>query len=100
MKLVHSEKKLLTGYIYQAINRIKEIIVREFSENEDNYREMYEITDKKWEIQIHRHLHVVGYYFNLAFFYDHQTIQGDKEIIGGLCGIMQKTIRMENGESR
>ena len=38
------------GYIYEAMNRAKDTIVRSFNGNEEKYKEIFKIIDKKWDI--------------------------------------------------
>ena len=56
------------GYIYEAINRVKDTIVRSFNGNEEKYKEIFKIIDERWEIQLPQPLHAVGYFFNSKFF--------------------------------
>ncbi|RVW91326.1 hypothetical protein CK203_035382 [Vitis vinifera] len=60
LRLVDGEKKAPMGYIYEAMNRAKDAIVRSFNGNEEKYKEIFNIIDKRWEIQLHRPLHAAG----------------------------------------
>ncbi|RVW17887.1 hypothetical protein CK203_093585 [Vitis vinifera] len=60
LRLVDGEKKAPIGYIYEAMNRAKDAIVRSFNGNEEKYKEIFNIIDKRWEIQLHRPLHAEG----------------------------------------
>ena len=73
--LVDGEKKAPMGYIYEAMNRAKDTIVRSFNGNEEKYKEIFNIIDKRWEIQLHRPLHAAGYFLNPEFFYDKPEIE-------------------------
>ena len=54
LRLVDGEKKKAPmGYIYEAMARAKEIIVKSFLGNEEKYKEIFEIIDRRWEIQLH-----------------------------------------------
>ena len=48
--LVDGEKKAPMGYIYEAMTRAKETIVKSFLGNEEKYKEIFEIIDRRWEI--------------------------------------------------
>ncbi|XP_034680710.1 uncharacterized protein LOC117910701 [Vitis riparia] len=72
------------GYIYEAMNRAKDAIVRSFNGNEEKYKEIFNIIDKRWEIQLHRPLHAAGYFLNPEFFYDKPEIEHDAEIMSDL----------------
>ncbi|RVW94821.1 hypothetical protein CK203_034545 [Vitis vinifera] len=60
LRLVDGEEKAHMGYIYEAMNRAKDTIVRSFNGNEEKYKEIFNIIDKRWEIQLHRPLHAAG----------------------------------------
>ena len=58
------KKKTHMGYIYEAMTRAKETIVKSFLSNEDKYNEIFKIINRRWEIQLHQLLHAVGYFLN------------------------------------
>ncbi|RVW62502.1 hypothetical protein CK203_064010 [Vitis vinifera] len=84
LRLVDGEKKAPMGYIYEAMDRAKDTIVRSFNGNEEKYKEIFNIIDKRWEIQLHRPLHAAGYFLNPEFFYDKPEIEHDVEIMSDL----------------
>ena len=47
LRLVDGEKKASMGYIYEAMNRAKDTIVRSFNENEEKYNRYYRMSVKK-----------------------------------------------------
>ena len=49
-RLVDGEKKTHMGYIYEAMNRAKNTIVRSFNGNEEKYKEIFNIIDTRWEM--------------------------------------------------
>ncbi|RVW15741.1 hypothetical protein CK203_075341 [Vitis vinifera] len=82
LRLVDGEKKAPMGYIYEAMNRAKDAIVRSFNGRE--YKEIFNIIDKRWEIQLHRPLDAARYFLNPEFFYDKPEIEHDAEIMSDL----------------
>ena len=94
LRLVDGEKKAPMGYIYEAMNRAKDTIVRSFNENEEKYKEIFNIIDKRWEIQLHQPLHAVGYFLNPEFLYDKQEIEHDTEIMSDLYKCILSLIRV------
>ena len=50
LRLVDGEKRPPMGYIYAAKKKAKEIIVKSFNGNEEKYREIMEIIDRRWEV--------------------------------------------------
>ena len=51
-------------YIYEAMNGAKETIVKSFFGNAEKYEEIFEIIDRRWEIQLHQPLHAATYFLN------------------------------------
>ena len=47
LRLVDGEKKAPMGYIYEAMTRAKETIVKNFLGNEEKYKEIFEIIDRR-----------------------------------------------------
>ncbi|KAM3754067.1 hypothetical protein ACB098_03G139600 [Castanea mollissima] len=72
LRLVDEEKRSTMGYIYEAMDQAKEAIEKYFNRREERYRENFEIIDRRWDCQLHRPLHVAGYFLNLEFFYDNR----------------------------
>ena len=84
LRLGDGEKKTPMGYIYEAMNRAKDTIVRRFNGNEEKYKEILNIIDKRWEIRLHRLLYAIEYFLNPKFFYDKPEIEHDAEIMSDL----------------
>ncbi|RVW44200.1 hypothetical protein CK203_089453 [Vitis vinifera] len=84
-KATKHQEDIGEGYITKwAMNRAKDAIVRSFNGNEEKYKEIFNIIDKRWEIQLHRPLHAAGYFLNPEFFYDKPEIEHDAEIMSDL----------------
>lgn len=84
LHLVDSERKDLMRYIYEAMNRAKETIVRSFNRNEDKYKEIFKIINKIWRIRLHQALHEGGYFLNWELFYDKPKLKHNANIIDNL----------------
>ncbi|XP_075503611.1 uncharacterized protein LOC142540977 [Primulina tabacum] len=69
LRLVDGEKRSPMGYIYEAMDRAKEAIAASFNNNEEKYRGIFEIIDKRWNVQLHHPLHAAGYFLNPEFFF-------------------------------
>ncbi|XP_050255037.1 uncharacterized protein LOC126700916 [Quercus robur] len=90
--LVDNEIKPAMGYIYEAVDRAKEAIIKTFNENEERYSNIFKIIDKRWECQLHRPLHAAGHFLNLEYFYFDNNIATDHEITAGLCTCIQRLV--------
>nr|KYP59194.1 hypothetical protein KK1_014625 [Cajanus cajan] len=49
LRLVDSEKKPNMGYIYEAMDKAKETIMKSFK-NESKYKDVFAFIDKRWDI--------------------------------------------------
>lgn len=79
------------------MDKANEDIVRAFNENATTYFEVFAIVIESWEDQLHRPLHVVGFYLNLGFLYDNsQHIQTNTVIMIGLYKVIEKIMFAEN----
>ena len=92
LRLVDGEKKPPMGYIYKAMYRAKEAIAKSLNSNEEKYKDISTIIDKRWELQLHRHLHAAGYYLNPSFYYSNPNIEEDDEIVNGLYSCITKMV--------
>ncbi|CAH9108141.1 unnamed protein product [Cuscuta europaea] len=68
LRLVDNERKPAMGYIYEAMDRAKEAIIKAFNGRDDNDKETFKIIDSRWQDQLHHPLHAAGHYLNPAFF--------------------------------
>ena len=92
LRLVDSERKPAMGYIYEAMDKAKEAIMKSFKNNESKYKEIFEIIDNRWNCQLHRPLHAAGHFLNPEFFYDNPAMEFDGEIVRGLYECIHKLV--------
>ena len=90
--LVENERKPAMGYIYEAMDRAKEAIIKAFNENEERYSNIFKIIDERWECQLHRPLHAAGHFLNPEYFYFDNNIATDHEITAGLYACIQRLV--------
>ncbi|GMP56541.1 hypothetical protein CsSME_00020983 [Camellia sinensis var. sinensis] len=86
-------KKPAMGYIYEAMDRAKESIAKSFNEKEEKYKNIFEIIDNRWNIQLHQPLHAAGHFLNPEFFYSNPSIEHDTEIMSGLFKCVSRLVR-------
>ena len=94
-RLVDGEKMPHMGYIYAAMKKAKEIIVKSFNGNEEKYREIMEIIDRRWEVQLQRPLHSAGYFLNPRFYYDTKGlgVDLDSKMFEDVCSCMSRLVK-------
>ena len=80
LHLFDNERKLAMGYIYEAMDRAKEAIIKVFNENEERYSNIFKIIDERWECQLHWPLLAAGHFLNLEYFYFNLKIEKNEEL--------------------
>eukprot|EP00253_Pinus_taeda_P025021 PITA_25021 len=68
LRMVNGEK-LAMGYIYEAMDQAKEQIRATYKDRLAKYGRIWEIIDNKWNNQLHRPIHAVGYFLNRKYHY-------------------------------
>ncbi|GMP81844.1 hypothetical protein CsSME_00036418 [Camellia sinensis var. sinensis] len=93
LRLVDIEKKPPMGYIYEAMDRAKECIASSSDHKEEKYNEIFEIIDKRWDVQLHRPLHAATHFLNPEFFYPKELeVQRDHEVMNGFYECMKRLV--------
>ncbi|KAH1221145.1 hypothetical protein GmHk_12G034635 [Glycine max] len=82
LRLVDGERKPALGYIYKAMDKAKETIIKSFTNNESKYKDVFAIIDKRWNCQLHRPLHATFHFLNPYFFYDNTDLEFDLSASG------------------
>ncbi|PNY14079.1 hypothetical protein L195_g010751, partial [Trifolium pratense] len=90
LRLVDNEKKPAMGSIYQAMVEAKENIMNNFNNNESKYKQVIDIVERRWSIQLHHPLHAVGHYLNPKYFYSNPLIENDGKLLDGLYACIDK----------
>lgn len=92
LRLVDGERRPAMGYVYEAMDKAKEAIMKAFEGNEEKYSKVFEIIDNRWECQLHRPLHAAGYYLNPQFFYSSLSSLVDGEVMDGFYATMERLV--------
>ena len=64
LSIVDNETKPAMGIIDKAMEDVRCTIQRSFNNNESKYKDIPDIVDKRWDIQLHHPLHSIEYYIN------------------------------------
>lgn len=83
LRLVEMRKKMTMGYTYEAMDKEDKTIMKYF-ENASRYMDVFQIIDKRCDVQLHHPLHAANHFLNLEFFYDNPRMAFDGEVIRGL----------------
>ena len=88
------------GYIYEAMDRAKEAIMKAFNENELKYKENFDTIDERWEDQLHQPLHATSHFLNSEFYYENSAIEFDGEITSGLYACIEKLVANQDVQDK
>ena len=77
------------GYIYEAMDRAKEVIRDSFS-NPDDYKTAFQIIYQRWECQLHKPLYAAGHFLNPGIFYKDTVGVACEEVEQGLYGCVMR----------
>ncbi|XP_030959124.1 uncharacterized protein LOC115981079 [Quercus lobata] len=89
LRLVDGDAKPAMGYIYEAMDRAKEQIRKNFNDMQRRYRPILRIIETRWELQLHRPLHVAAYFLNPKFHYDPNFV-ANEEVRVGLYEVIER----------
>ena len=77
------------GYIYEGMDRMKEAICSFFVGNQDMYGPMWDVIDRHWHNILHRPIHAMAYFLNLAYQFS-PHFKADDEVWSGLYNIVDR----------
>ncbi|KAI3675421.1 hypothetical protein L1987_85011 [Smallanthus sonchifolius] len=86
LRLVDGEHTPAMGFIYGAMDECKEKIAKNLDNDLSSYKEIWDIIDKKWELQMHRDLHAAAYYLNPQYRWNQLIAYKEKKGLFGYRG--------------
>jgi hypothetical protein len=63
LRMVDNDKPAM-GFVYEAMDQAKEAIKEAYGDKTQKYFPLWRKSEERWNKQLHRPLHVVGYYLN------------------------------------
>ena len=80
-----------TGFLYEAMDSAKEAIQHLYRSNETKYRPIWNIIDRRWNRQLHQHIHAAAYYLNPKYYFSN-TFKADAKVHIGLDTCIQRLV--------
>ncbi|XP_027156260.1 uncharacterized protein LOC113757051 [Coffea eugenioides] len=90
LRIVDSDERLAMGYLYAAMHRAREELLRRFSRKKKIVDPFLKIIDSKWDSQLHKNLHAAGYWLNPAYQYNSLDLEKHRHITSGLLDVIEK----------
>ena len=75
------------------MEKAKYITSKPFKGDITKYHHVFQIINKRWECQFHRHLHAAGHYLNPEYFYLNLEIVQDEKIVTGLHRCIERLVK-------
>ena len=94
LRVVYLEEKPVMSYIYKLIDSTKEKIAFNCGGVERKYGPIWRKIDARWTLQLHRPLHVAGYYLNPQLRYGDKFSNVD-EVRKGLFKYMDRMLNYQ-----
>ncbi|XP_039145523.1 uncharacterized protein LOC120282738 [Dioscorea cayenensis subsp. rotundata] len=89
-RLGDGDAKPPMGYIFEAMDREKEKIAKNFDDVSSRYERIWEIIDERWLLQLHRPLHATAYYLTPRFHFDPIFNHQDEKVTVGLIQTIER----------
>ncbi|XP_020972805.1 uncharacterized protein LOC110269357 [Arachis ipaensis] len=90
LRIVDSEDRPAMGFLYQAIYKAREEMVKRFQKRKKVVDPYLKILDTRWDAQLKKNLHAAGYWLNPAFRFNAGEFEKHKETISGLLDVIEK----------
>eukprot|EP00253_Pinus_taeda_P023136 PITA_23136 len=95
LRLVDGER-LAMGFIYEAMDQVKEQIKRAYKDKVAKYGAIWAIIDERRNNQLHRPIHAVGYFLNPRYHYKAKVTGALRgEVRDGLIDCIDRMIPLE-----
>ncbi|MQL95466.1 hypothetical protein Taro_028132 [Colocasia esculenta] len=97
LRAVDGERRSEMGYLYEAMDRAKELIQMN---NKTTYAKWWEIIDRRWEHTLHHDLHAAGHFFNPQYMYRtdgrRENYDNSSEVLIGAKNVIKRMLDNED----
>ncbi|XP_061341822.1 uncharacterized protein LOC133288137 [Gastrolobium bilobum] len=90
LRIVDSEDKPAMGFLYQAIIKAREEMVRRFQRNKKKVEPYLKILDTRWDSQLRKNLHAAGYWLNPGCHFNIDEFEKYELTTSGLLDVIER----------
>ncbi|XP_061370284.1 uncharacterized protein LOC133313002 [Gastrolobium bilobum] len=90
LRIVDSEDKPAMGFLYQAIIKAREEMVRRFQRNKKKVEPYLKILDTRWDSQLRKNLHAAGYWLNTGCHFNIDKFEKYEFTTSGLLDVLER----------
>ena len=90
-RLVDGEEKSSMSYLYEAMDKAKEIIKARFNNRISQYMSYLRVIDSRWDKQLSSPLHMTDYLLNRSIFFE-PSLNRKNEVIRGFLNALTRLV--------
>ncbi|XVE98465.1 hypothetical protein REPUB_Repub03eG0109000 [Reevesia pubescens] len=90
LRIVDAEDRPAMGYLYEAIHKVREEMLKMFQKRKKRVEPYLTILDSQWDRQLHKNLHAASYWLNPKNQYNNTEMTKHKHTISGLLDVIEK----------
>ncbi|XLR17376.1 hypothetical protein S83_045314 [Arachis hypogaea] len=88
--IVDSKDRAAIGFLYQAIYKAREEMVKRFQKIKRVVDPYLKILDTHWDSHLRKNLHAVGYWLNPVFRFNAREFEKHKQTTSGLLDVIER----------
>ncbi|XLR66692.1 hypothetical protein S83_017364 [Arachis hypogaea] len=88
LRIVDNKDRAAMGFLYQAIYKAKEEMVKRFQKRKKVVDPYLKILETRWNAQLKKNLHAAGYWLNRAFRFNAEEFEKHKQTTSGLLDVI------------
>ncbi|XVE92860.1 hypothetical protein REPUB_Repub01dG0139600 [Reevesia pubescens] len=90
LRIVDADDRPAMGYLYEAIHRAREEMLKRFQGRKKKVDPYLKILDARWDRQLHKNLHATGYWLNPRNQYNTIEMAKNNQTTSGLLDVIEK----------
>ena len=90
LRLVDSDDRPSMGYLYMAMHKAREELLKRFQRKRKRVDVYLKIIDSRWDRQLHKNLHAAGYWLNPSNQYKSDEMANHRQTISGLLDVIER----------
>lgn len=90
LRIVDSDERPAMGYLYAAIHTTRQELLTRFARREKIVDPYLRIIDSRWDSQLHKNLHVAGFWLNPCYQYNSIELEKHRHMTSGLLDVIER----------
>ncbi|KAF7811593.1 uncharacterized protein G2W53_032569 [Senna tora] len=90
LRIVDSEDKPTLGFLFAAFHKAKNEMIKRFQRKKKVVEPHLKILDNRWDNQLLKNIHAVGYWFNPSYQYDTNEMAKHKSCSSGVLDVFER----------